>query len=136
MQPFAPEDLMMQGHIALAPATLISVPTHLIYRHFGIVTEFGTVISNSARAGGVREESIVEFSGGKTWRIERRPSDMAWWNVVRRARSAQPRPYNLLSWNCETFVSFAYGLPPQSSQVEVSLLVALTGLLAVSAARA
>lgn len=120
-------------HIAhISAGTLISVPTHLMYRHFGIVTARGTVISNSIRSGSGREESFAEFSGGKIWRIEPRPSDMPWREVLARARTLMGRRYNLFTWNCECFVKSCYGLPPSSDQLALSLLVGFAGIAVIA----
>jgi|SRR5579871_770660 len=121
---------MFAGPFALPPGSLISISTHLFYRHFGIVTERGTVISNSTRHRGAREETLAEFCDGKPWRLEPRPSDLTWWVVLARARQLMSKPYNLFTWNCESFVTSAYGLAPRSDQVAVSVLVAAVGLIA------
>ena len=123
---------MFSGIYAVPAGTLISVPTHLFYRHFGIVTARGTVISKSARNGGAREESLAEFCSGKQWKIEPRPSDLPWWAVLNRARQLMTQPYNLITWNCESFVAACYGLPPRSDQVTLSVLVALAGVIAIA----
>lgn len=115
------------------PGTLTSVPTHLFYRHFGIVTARGTVISNSARHGGAREETLAEFCNGQHCRIEPAPSNLPWWEVLHRARQLMTRPYNLFTWNCESFYKTCFGLPPNSDQVTFSILIATAGMIAVAA---
>jgi hypothetical protein len=111
--------------------TLISIPTHVFYRHFGIVTARGTVISNSARHGGAREETFEQFCVGRNWRIEPSPSNLPYWAVLQRAAQLMDRPYNVLTWNCESFVKASYGLSPSSDQVIVSALLALGGVAIV-----
>jgi hypothetical protein len=121
-------------NIVPVPAgTLISVPTHLVYRHFGIVTARGTVISNSARHKGAREEPLDDFCCGRQWQIEPRPSDLPWWEVLHRARQLMTRPYKLFTWNCESFYKTCYGLPATSDQVTISVLVAAAGMIATVA---
>ncbi len=122
----------MDSSIFWPPGTLISVPTHLFFRHFGIVTARGTVISNSARHGGAREEFLAEFCNGNPCHVEPRPSDLPWWEVLDRANCLMTRPYNLVTWNCESFVMSCYGLPPRSNQLAVSLIVAVASLIAVA----
>jgi hypothetical protein len=121
-------------HSAILPAagTKISAPTHLVYRHYGIVTERGMVISNSARRGGIAEETLEAFCNGKDWRIEPRPSALPWWQVLTRARQHIGRPYKLFGWNCESFVNDCFGLAPRSDQVAVTLLAAFIGAIAVA----
>lgn len=120
---------MFSSLLRVPAGTLISTPTHLVYRHYGIVTEHGMVISNSARCGGVAEETLAAFCNGKIWRIEPRPSDLPWWIVLARARSEIGRPYDLFSWNCESFYTNCYGLRPHSHQVTVSVLIAALAVL-------
>jgi hypothetical protein len=124
---------MFPAYLNVPPGTLISAPTHLFYRHYGIVTEHGTVLSCSARAGCGAEEPVDIFSGGKVWRAETRPSELPWWVVLHRARQLADRPYHLVNWNCETYVAACYGLPPRSRQVEITMLAASLGVLAVAA---
>jgi hypothetical protein len=100
------------------------------------MTDYGTVISNSAKNQGVAEEWLWQFREGKEWRIEPLPSALPWQQVLHRARSMPRKPYNLLAWNCESFVSECFGLPAKSSQVENALLAAAVRLLALAAVSA
>ena len=127
---------MFSGFVALPPGTVISAPTHLVFRHYGIVSECGTVLSCSARVGHAAEETVEAFSGGKPWRVEKRPNDLPWWEVIARARSLAQRPYHLTQWNCESYVAACYGLPPRSHQVGRTLLIAFAGMLAFTALNA
>jgi len=119
----------------LQPGTRISAPTHLIYRHYGIVTEWGTVLSCSARAGHGAEETIDVFSGGRPWRVESRPSELPWWVVLHRARQLADRSYHFTDWNCESYVNVCYGLPPRSQQAEITMLAVGLGVLAFAASQ-
>lgn len=85
-----------------------------------------------AKKGGVAEETWDEFTMGRPWVSEDAPSDLPWWRVLLRARSLPWRPYNLLTWNCESFVSECFGLKAQSRQVEAVLVASLIGLFAIA----
>lgn len=111
------------------PGTVVSIPTFLIYRHKGIVSDRWyngkpMIISNSARSGGVCEEPWDEFAEGHIVTVESYPSDLPSHVVVSRAQSFIGTRYDLFSWNCEYLVAVAHGLKPQSSQVTVTIAVA------------
>ena len=129
------EGQMFPSFINLPPATRISSPVFPIYRHYGVVTEHGLVMSCSARAGRAAEETVDVFSGGRAWRVEPRPTDLPWWVVLQRARQLAGRPYHLTDWNCECFVNACYGLPARSQQAEMTMAAAGLGLLAFAASR-
>lgn len=118
------------------PGTVVSVPIFLLYRHTGIVSDRWhggkpMVISTSARAGGVREESWDTFAQGRVVSVEGYPGNLPRWEVVRRARLLIGTRYDLLSKNCEQFVTFVHGLKPQSAQLAFTVLIALcAGVLA------
>jgi hypothetical protein len=114
------------------------VPIFLLYRHTGIVSDRWhggkpMVISTSARAGGVREESWDTFAQGRAVSVEGYPGNLPGWEVVRRARLLIGTRYDLLSRNCEQFATFAHGLKPQSAQLVFTVLIALcVGVLAAA----
>ena len=120
------------------PGMMVSVPIFLIYRHIGIVSDRWhggkpMVISTSARAGVVREESWNTFTQGRVVTAEVYPGRLPSWEVVRRARSLIGTQYDLLTRNCEQFVTFAHGLKPQSVQVALTVAIALCiGVLAAA----
>ena len=115
-----------------APGTIVSVPAYIFFRHKGIVSNRWhggrpMVISNSARAGGVAEESWDVFTSGQAWKEEGHPGSLSSWEVLDRARSRAAPPYNPFTWNCESFVAYCHGLLPASPQLAVVLVVALVG---------
>ncbi len=126
---------MFPESINVPAGTRISAPVFPFYRHFGVVTEFGQVLSCSARTGRAVEEPVEVFSGGFRWRIEPRPSNLPWWVVLQRGRQLANRPYHLTDWNCECFVNACYGLPPRSQQAELTIAAAGLGLIAFAAYR-
>lgn len=111
------------------PGTTVSIPFFLFVTHSGIVSDRWhggkpTVISNSARAGGVTEESWDMFSDGLTPSVVDAPTNLNAIEIVRRARTKIGTSYQLLNWNCDSLVTFARGEKPYSVQ--------LAGLIALS----
>ncbi len=124
---------MFPGYLNLPPATRISTPLFPVYRHIGLVTEHGLVLSCTARAGRASEDSVDVFTGGNDWRIEPRLTDLPWWVVLSRARAFADRPYHLTDWNCETYVNVSCGLPARSQQAELTMLLGGLGAFAALA---
>ena len=87
------------------------------------------VISNSARAGGIAEEPWDAFTSGQPSLLEHQPAHTPAWQVLARARNAPNSAYNAISWNCETFVAYCYGLPHRSPQLVAVLLLGAVALL-------
>jgi len=111
------------------PGTVVSIPTFLIYRHKGIVSDRWyngkpLIISNSARANGVQEEPWEVFAEGHIVKVEGYPSNLSNHEVVSRAQSYIGTQYDLFSWNCEHLVAVAHGLKSQSPQVAATVAVA------------
>lgn len=95
----------------------------LVYDHVGVVTGLDRsgqplVSSNSARRGGVYEESIDEFRQGGPLRVSSRPVGREVVAIVRRARSMIGRQWDLLTFNCDHFVELALGREPRSRQLQ------------------
>lgn len=77
------------------PGSVVSVPAYVFFRHKGIVSDRSSggkpmVISNSARAGGVREESWETFTSGQEWVNEGNVGGLCPSEVLRRARGTHP----------------------------------------------
>lgn len=111
------------------PGTVVSIPTFLVYRHKGIISDRWyngkpMIISNSARAGGTYEEPWDVFAEGHIVTVESYPSDLPNHEVVNRARSFVGTQYDLFSWNCEHLVTVSHGLKSQSPQVAITIAVA------------
>lgn len=126
---------MRPGMFWVPPGTRVSTFLFPFYRHYGVVTESGLVLSCSARSGRAVEETFEVFSGGQEWRIEPLLSDLPWWVVLARARRLADRAYHVSDWNCETYVNVCFGLPPRSQQAELTIAAAGLGLIALAAAR-
>jgi hypothetical protein len=108
---------------------VVSIPTFLIYRHKGIVSDRWhngkpMIISNSARAGRVCEEPWDVFAEGHAVAGDGYPGGLPNYEVIGRARLLIGTQYDLFNWNCEHFVTKAHGLKPQSPQVAVTAAVA------------
>lgn len=131
----------MQTMLTFRPGEVVAVDAGPLglFQHVGIVTEFGTVISNSKRSGCVAEESLSEFSCGRLVRSLGYPGGLPPYQVVCRARSQIGEPWSLFSSNCEHLVNYAHGLERRSPQLEQAtvalLLVTIVGA-ALARARA
>ncbi len=47
------------------PGDMVAIRFGMVLSHYGIVTQRGTVISNSRKNGGVVEQSLARFADGK-----------------------------------------------------------------------
>ena len=116
------------------PGEVIAVRVYGIFWHVGIVTPWSTVISSSRRHGGVTEQGLNEFAGGKPIRRVGYPGQLPSHTVVARASSQLGRPWKLFDANCEHFALWAHGLNPESPQLKTALgvfaLVTLMGVIA------
>lgn len=82
----------------------------------------------------VAYRTLEEFSGGGNIRFEVPVQDPQTADfIVSRAESQLGRPYDLLTFNCEHFVTLALGLEPQSQQLQNWALLGL-GLLLIGIA--
>jgi len=92
-----------------------------------------TVISNSRRAGGVAEESLDEFAGSRPVHHEGFLGNLSPEAVISRARLCLGQRWNLWSWNCDHFVTWAHGLTPRSPQLRGAVICCSLALVAVVA---
>ncbi len=92
-----------------------------LYRHWGISDGNGGVISASNHKGEVVHESDAEFADNRE--IIAHPNDKYAPDTTAydRIKTQLGEPYNLLEWNCEHLVNWAFGFKPESKQVEVAL---------------
>ena len=90
------------------------------------------VISNSARTGGIAEETWDAFTSGQLWKDDGHPGNLTAWEVLYRARTAPRVQYNAFTWNCEGFVAYCHGLPPANPQLAAVVIVALIGAAIIS----
>ena len=104
--------------------------------HFGVLFSDGTVFDYSLDEG-LRQISLAEFSEGARIMVVREvPWHMA--NVVH-ARLEElrrnPRKYDFLGWNCETFAEWLTTGVPRSAQVTAGLLLTGVAMVLVIAAK-
>lgn len=105
-----------------------------LYWHKGIATAQvldgeQLIISCSGKAGMVVLEPLSIFSAGMPVEPIAAPSRMAPDDVLRRAKRMLGKPYSLSTFNCEHFLTTAFGLPPQSPQLTLGILAALGFML-------
>jgi len=108
------------------------------YDHVGLLGEprinsERSVLSFSAKCGGFVEQTLTQFSSGRTVVADGFPSGLHPDVVMRRARSLRGRDYSWLSFNCEHFVRFAHDLTVESPQLRNWLAVGgVAGLVALA----
>ena len=115
------------------PGAIVRVPFWGVFRHVGLVTERGTVIS-SKRGVGVVEEPVEDFAIGRKVRVERLRGTRPIAEAIAWARARVGQPWSLAN-NCEHFVREALGLPAASPQLRATAAVAATALTLVVASR-
>jgi hypothetical protein len=101
---------------------------YLGFVHYGIYTEFGTVIHNSRKGGEVQEVEFYEFDNGREVQKSSITSKDPYLSVFI-ARQYLGQKYNLLRENCEHFVRKITG-KKQSVQVQ-KYIIATLGALAL-----
>lgn len=131
---------IFQQYAYPAPGSIVSTPAYLIFRHKGIVSARWRdgkpmIISNSARRGGVVEETWDEFAQGQPVMVEKTPTAREAWHVLARASNLIGSRYDLLRWNCESFVTHCYGLIPNSPQLAFVALCGIAVVVAYAASR-
>ncbi|MEM9670402.1 MAG: hypothetical protein AAF950_15885 [Pseudomonadota bacterium] len=91
-----------------APGDVISIPFGGVFRHYGVVTHSGTVITNSRRRGGVVEISLCEFEDSRRARRHQNRSSLHAFEVEARARRALGNTYRLAEHNCIDLTQHAH----------------------------
>src|SRR5689334_7063006 len=113
-----------------APIRVISRPKkNGLGTHFGVELPSGIVYDYTIDAG-FRQTSMPVFSDGLAVTVVR---EIPWHQASAvRARLAElrrnPRKYDILSWNCETFTEWLTSGTPRSGQVDGAVI--LIGLVA------
>ena len=120
----------------LPPGTEIRVWTDGGVYHHGIADWNGNVI-HARKGHGVIRTSQVDFSYGKPIEKLRTPSSARHREeILQRTNRCIGVPYDLLTFNCEHFASWAWGEPPRSRQLATAVvLVAGVGLAAFALSR-
>jgi len=113
----------------LEPGDKIAVRFGGVLSHYGIVTHSRTVLTNSARHGGVVEQSIAEFSEGRPIRLCRRTDHLDAIATTQRARRAKGSDYTLAGSNCSNYARWSHRQKPTTIQRARATLMALEDLL-------
>lgn len=121
--------------ICFTPGQVIGVRVGFI-THVGIVTDRTVngepmVISNSLRRGEVAEEPLSMFKGAFELVPVEKPAAMPAWIVLSRAREKLGTQWKLTSWNCEHFVTWAFGHEPQSKQLQAGVVTGVIALFSI-----
>ncbi|NNC36227.1 MAG: hypothetical protein HKO02_02125 [Hyphomonadaceae bacterium] len=116
---------------ACRPGDVLCVSVYGGVLHEGIVTDTGTIISNSRRNGCVMEESVRDFAGLNRITNLGRLSTLDPYVAIYRARERLGRPYQPVRYNCQHFVRDCYQIRPKSAQRDIA--VGALGVLALFA---
>ncbi|MBI2241010.1 MAG: lecithin retinol acyltransferase family protein [Magnetospirillum gryphiswaldense] len=108
------------------PATILETPLPFGYRHYGVLTEIGTVVHASKKHNRVIEESLENFSEGAPCRMASFQSNLSPNETIQRARSKIGNSYDLISKNCEHLVRYCCGHGSFSVQIITTIIVAIT----------
>ena len=99
-----------------SPGDVVSVRFGGVFRHYGIVTYGGRVISNSRAGGGVINQTLEAFANGRPVRNHgwREGSDYL---ALERAQKRLGGDYHLTGSNCVHFVRHARSRKPIATQI-------------------
>ena len=114
--------MTVRFHTSHQPGDVLRVRVYGGVLHEGIYTDDGTVISSSRKRGGVFEETLQDFAGGRAVKNLGRLSDLSPHRAVARAYVALGRQYDLVNDNCQHFVRHCYGLKPKSHQRDLAVI--------------
>ncbi len=113
----------------LLPGDQIAVRFGGVLSHYGIVTYRGTILTNSARHGGVVEQTVSEFTEGRSIRLCRRSDHLDAIGATQRARRAKGSDYTLAGSNCSHYARWSHRQKPTTVQRARATLMALGDLL-------
>ena len=119
----------------LPAGEIVSIPFGVGFRHYGVVTARGTVISNSRAGGGVVEQSLTAFKNGKRLRRHGGKGDQHPFQIEARARRRLGRSYDLTGSNCIDFTRHTHRQSPTPWQVGRATLMAIGDMLGGSTRR-
>jgi len=113
----------------LPAGEIISIPFGGVFRHYGVVTARGTVISNSRAGGGVTEQSLNAFKAGKKLGRHGGANDVHPLQIEARARRLLGRSYDLTGSNCIDFTRHTHRQRPTPWQLGRATLMAVGDML-------
>ena len=99
--------------------------------HYGVATEFGTVVSASMRTGIVLEEDIEVFSGGYLIVSKGYPSNLNPSEVLYKARTAIGQKWDFFINNCQHFATSCHGQKNSPQLTAAISLGVIFGLIIV-----
>ncbi|MEE9347414.1 MAG: lecithin retinol acyltransferase family protein [Robiginitomaculum sp.] len=106
-----------ETHDAHAAGTLLMIEVYGVVKHYGLATGYGTVIHASRRFGRVEESDFHVFCHGRAPRAMPYSSAVSGSEIVARARSRKGQRYNVLSRNCEHFITWVLEGKGRSKQL-------------------
>ncbi len=110
------------------PGDMVAVRFAVALSHYGVITQRGTVISNSRKNGGVVEQSFEDFADGRSVRLCGRRDGLDAIAVESRARRAIGADYSVTHFNCSHFSRWTYRRKPTPLQVASATFEALKDL--------
>jgi len=117
------------------PIRIISKPkAYGLVAHWGVQFPSGQVIDFTPEHG-LRSTTLQEFAQGMPTSVVR---ELPWYleGIVRERLEElrrNPRKYDLLQWNCETFANWlVVGIPTSTQVVGAMLLIAIATVLIAS----
>lgn len=113
----------------LPAGEIVSIPFGGVFRHYGVVTSRGTVISNSRAGGGVIEQSLAAFENGNSVRRHGGSGEAHPFQIEARARRMLGRSYDLTGSNCIDFTRHTHKQTATPWQVGRATLMAVGDML-------
>lgn len=97
--------------------TLLMIRVYGAVKHFGIATGYGTVIHASRRFGRAEETDFDVFCDGRTPTVIPYGHHLSGSEIVSRARSRKGQRYNVITNNCEHFITWVLEGKGRSTQL-------------------
>ncbi|MGB0906762.1 MAG: lecithin retinol acyltransferase family protein [Maricaulaceae bacterium] len=97
--------------------TLLMIRVFGLVKHFGIATGYGTVIHTSRRFGRAEESDFDVFCDGRIPTVMPYSHPLSGSEIVARARSRKGQRYNVITNNCEHFITWVLEGKGRSSQL-------------------
>jgi hypothetical protein len=108
--------------------------------HFGLVTAYTQwgepVVASISMKDGFARQLLTGFAKAQGTYGFGYPSSLPEYEVLARVYSVADKPYHLANWNCEHFVRYGHGLPPESPQVARATIIAFAAIAIFALAKA
>lgn len=109
----------------LQPGDLVSVRFGGVFRHYGVVTFGGRILSNNGERGGVISQSLSEFADGRDVKRHKRREDTCEYLTHHRSHRRLGHDYDLTGSNCIDFARHSRGEKPTVTQYARGALMTL-----------